>query len=135
MRNQKKPQWKTITSRHKNILQTYPQRLPPAVFPQSQKHGVGHEEPGGIDLRRAPKGEAQVHPEEAPVVALGHAMVDLGLWKRWKKWWKNGRNSDLLGKTWWTLLLTYFVWDIEKNKMKPTNPNADTYVEEQKQYL
>ena len=26
-------------------------------------------------------------------------------------------------------------WPIEKNKMKPTNPNADTYVEEQKQYL
>ena len=24
---------------------------------------------------------------------------------------------------------------IKKNKMKPTNPNADTYVEEQKQYL
>ena len=23
----------------------------------------------------------------------------------------------------------------KKNKMKPTNPNADTYVEEQKQYL
>ena len=39
------------------------------------------------------------------------------------------RALDLRPTTFWTFRV------LVENKMKPTNPNADTYVEEQRQYL
>ena len=39
------------------------------------------------------------------------------------------------GAFWIYMYVCMYIYIYTENKMKPTNPNADTYVEEQKQYL